>query len=113
MGDENKKLRLKCEQFCEQLEKKKTEIAKFCEDRDVAMKEVLKLREERDLAKTFMEKAAADIHSKDIMIRNMETNFEHQRQALQIEFNVSFCFDIKFCVCRLSQTRFWGNIFSG
>nr|AAC46496.1 SEC-1 [Meloidogyne incognita]prf//2103308A esophageal gland protein [Meloidogyne incognita] len=87
LGDENKKLRLKCEQFCEQLEKKKTEIAKFCEDRDVAMKEVLKLREERDLAKTFMEKAAADIHSQDIMIRNMETNFEHQRQALQIEFN--------------------------
>ncbi|CAK5025316.1 unnamed protein product [Meloidogyne enterolobii] len=87
LGDENKKLRLKCEQFCEQLEKKKTEITKFCEDRDMAMKEVLKLREERDLAKTFMEKAAADIHSKDIMIRNIETNFEHQRQALQIEFN--------------------------
>uniref|UniRef100_A0A915M597 Uncharacterized protein n=1 Tax=Meloidogyne javanica TaxID=6303 RepID=A0A915M597_MELJA len=87
LGDENKKLRLKCEQVCEQLEKKKTEITKFCEDRDMAMKEVLKFREERDLAKTFMEKAAADIHSKDIMIRNIETNFEHQRQALQIEFN--------------------------
>ncbi|KAL7073379.1 hypothetical protein ACQ4LE_007647 [Meloidogyne hapla] len=87
LGDENKKLRQKCDQFSEQLEKQQAEVVKFREERDLAMKEMLKLREDCDLAKSIMEKAANDIHSKDILIRNMETGFEQQRQALQIEFN--------------------------
>lgn len=90
MGDENKKLRLKFDQFCEQLENQKAEVTKLQEERDSAVQEVLTLRADRDNAKNFADKAANDIHSKDVLIRNLETSIEHQNQAIQMEFNVSF-----------------------
>lgn len=90
MGDENKKLRLKFDQFCEQLENQKAEVTKLQEERDSAVQEVLTLRADRDNAKNFADKAANDIHSKDVLIRNLEASIEHQNQAIQMEFNVSF-----------------------
>ena len=90
MCDENKKLRLKCDQFCEQLEKQHTELAKLREERELVMKEMSKLRQDCDIAKSIVEKAANDIHSKDVLIRNMEETSFEQSQTLQMEFNVGF-----------------------
>jgi chromosome segregation ATPase len=85
--DENMKLHLKCDQFCEQLEKQKDEHAKLCDEHELVMKELLKLRENYDLVNTIAEQASNEIHSKNALIQSMEMSFDSKNQTLQTEFN--------------------------